>query len=535
MGLWGKPTPKAGIEIGAGAGQPRAVLGEVGGATVQQGWEEARGDTQGEVVPETGVGVGAGQMVVWKGPKAGEGGHDSSRGERSRGSSGQRAGGGGGVEHGGGGCRSGVRRQGRSAEGAAADGGGDHSYRAEGGGRGHRRAGARGMEPLEGREGSEVSGRGAQGDVVRGDKAVVAGGQRSLDQDLGREAESSQGGAGARGRGSSSDSCEGGGDSWDTEEKGGRRRGPTAEETESSEAEAKAGTASEGGPRRRKAGWGSDGGARGSGDGGSGSMRTGGGGVRQAREAAGPSGGDRRHAASSRGGWAQGHQRHATFPVGSEDGSDNRPSRQEADMQQREAGRAGGGSEGQGSSGGGSGRLLGDSIDEASVHAQEAEACIRGARRKGADILSSTTEDGEEHLLRHHEDQPGGDDGSHCAGDEEAEAEDSGAEDQVGGGVDQCALQYILQDGLHKRGAPVQGQDRSRAAANEGDGEGTAGGGGGQASAKGAAAHRVSGRAEGRAAADRGDDGRRGGGDRPQGDGVVLWRTQKACWACVTS
>ena len=153
--------------------------------------------------------------------------------------------------------------------------------------------------------------------------------------------------------------------------------------------------------------------------------------------------------------------------------------------------------------------------------AQEAETCIRGARRKGADILSSTTEDGEEHLLRHHEDQPGGDDGGHCAGDEEAEAEDSGAEDQVGGGVDQCALQYILQDGLHQRGAPVQGQGGSTAAANEGDGEGTAGGGGGQAGEEGAAAHRVPGRAEGGAAGDRGDDGRRGGGDRPQGDGVV--------------
>ena len=141
--------------------------------------------------------------------------------EGSRRHSRQRAGGGGGVEHGGGGCRSGVRRQGRSAEGAAADSGGDHSYRAEGGGRGHRRAGARWIRPLEGREGSEVSGRRAQGDVVRGDKAVVAGRQRSLDQDLGREAKSSQGGAGAKGQGSSSDSCEGGGDSRDTEEQGG--------------------------------------------------------------------------------------------------------------------------------------------------------------------------------------------------------------------------------------------------------------------------------------------------------------------------
>ena len=42
-----KPAPKAGIEIGAGAGQPRAVLGKVGGATAQQGGEEARGDTRG--------------------------------------------------------------------------------------------------------------------------------------------------------------------------------------------------------------------------------------------------------------------------------------------------------------------------------------------------------------------------------------------------------------------------------------------------------------------------------------------------------
>ena len=71
-GCRAKPAPKAGIEIGAGAGQPRAVLGKVGGATVQQGGEEARGDTQGEVVPETGVGVGAGQQVVWKGPSWGE-------------------------------------------------------------------------------------------------------------------------------------------------------------------------------------------------------------------------------------------------------------------------------------------------------------------------------------------------------------------------------------------------------------------------------------------------------------------------------
>ena len=59
----------AGIEIGAGTGQSRAALGEVGGATVQQGWEEVGGDIQGEEAPETGVGVGAGQMVVWKGPK----------------------------------------------------------------------------------------------------------------------------------------------------------------------------------------------------------------------------------------------------------------------------------------------------------------------------------------------------------------------------------------------------------------------------------------------------------------------------------
>ena len=45
-----KPAPKAGIEIGAETGQPRAVQGEVGGATAQQGLEEARGDTQGEEV-----------------------------------------------------------------------------------------------------------------------------------------------------------------------------------------------------------------------------------------------------------------------------------------------------------------------------------------------------------------------------------------------------------------------------------------------------------------------------------------------------
>ena len=54
-----------------------------------------------------------------------------------------------------------------------------------------------------------------------------------------------------------------------------------------------------------------------------------------------------------------------------------------------------------------------------------------------------------------------------------------------------------------------------------GGGDEGAGGGGGRTGEKGAAAHRVLGRAEGGAAEDRGDDGRRGVGDGPQGDGVV--------------
>ena len=73
-GCRAKLAPKAGIETGAEAGQPRVVLGKVGGVTAEQGGEEARDETHGEVMPETGAGAGAGQMMVWKGPKEGEGG-----------------------------------------------------------------------------------------------------------------------------------------------------------------------------------------------------------------------------------------------------------------------------------------------------------------------------------------------------------------------------------------------------------------------------------------------------------------------------
>ena len=235
--------------------------------------------------------------------------------------------------------------------------------------------------------------------MVLGDTAVAVAGQRSLGQDLGGEVEGSQGGAGAEGRGcSSGDSCEGGGESWNTEEEGAERWGATAEETEGSAAEEKEGTDSEGGPKRQRTRGSSDGGEQGSGAGGQGAQRPARGGGRQAGEAAGPSGGDRRHAAMPWGGWAQGDQRPTVLLVGSGDTQDNRPKRQEADMQRGEAGRAGGDGQGQGGGGGGSGRLLGDAVDETSLSVEE-ESCIRGARRQGADILSSTTEDGEEHTV----------------------------------------------------------------------------------------------------------------------------------------
>ena len=76
-GCRAKLAPKAGIETGAEAGQPRVVLGKVGGVTAEQGGEEARDETQGEVMPETGAGAGAGQMMVWKGPKEGARGDDA--------------------------------------------------------------------------------------------------------------------------------------------------------------------------------------------------------------------------------------------------------------------------------------------------------------------------------------------------------------------------------------------------------------------------------------------------------------------------
>ena len=68
-------------KVGNGTGQPEERMefkeAFLEGAIVQQGGEEARGDTQSEAAPGTGVGAGAGQMVVWTEPKVGAVGEDA--------------------------------------------------------------------------------------------------------------------------------------------------------------------------------------------------------------------------------------------------------------------------------------------------------------------------------------------------------------------------------------------------------------------------------------------------------------------------
>ena len=168
-----------------------------------------------------------------------------------------------------------------------------------------------------------------------------------------------------------------------------------------------------------------------------------------------------------------------------------------------------GGAEGQGSSAGSGGCVRSDPVDGSSVSAEEGSG-IRPARQKGGAVLScsSTTDDGEEHPLRHHERRTGADCGH--SGERGEEVEAWGEDNQAGGGVAQPTLQHILQAGFDQWGAQVQA--RSEEAADRGNGEGGSGEGGGQANGESAGSHYLLGTHEVQAVVDGEEVGGRGGG-----------------------